>query len=68
MTDPYMHQPQYDAGWPACPPRPATPQERGFGALAIFCVIWIVFSCGRRAEPSAARLRDGYERFGSAHT
>ena len=49
MTDPYRHQPQYQAGWPPCPPTRAVPKERVFGVRAVFYAIWILLSRGRNA-------------------
>ena len=49
MTDPYRHQPQYQAGWPPCPRTRTVPQERVFGVWAVFSAIWILLSRGRKA-------------------
>ena len=48
MTDPYMHQPQYDAGWPPCPPRAMT-KERAFGVWAVVYTIWTILGRRRKA-------------------
>ena len=54
MTDPYMHQPQYDAGWPPCQPTRVVTKERAFGVWAVFHAIWTVLDRGRKALPFAA--------------
>jgi hypothetical protein len=49
MTDPYTHQPQYDAGWPPCPPTREVTKERGLGVWAVFYAIWTILGRGWEA-------------------
>ena len=49
MTDPYMHQHQYDAGWPPCPSMRVVTKERALGVWAVLHAIWTILDRGRKA-------------------